>query len=160
MVVRKFLLLLLKDGFHCFYPLFWGTKHPPRLVSWVWGCLIPKNCGTWMSRDGSDRITGERINGLVITDPYKWGMNWGEITILTFCQLPTGHPSTPLYTKCRLPHYFRIQVILQSLVFSKNFPTYPWNIHQTPNQQFMKDFFLFGGLGKPGVCSRGMLGFP
>ena len=23
------------------------------------------------------RINGDRINGLVITDPYKWGMNWG-----------------------------------------------------------------------------------
>ena len=43
---------------------------------------------------------------------------------------------------------------------SKNFPTYPWNIPQTPNQQFMKEFLSFGGLGKPGVCSRGMLGFP
>ncbi len=42
---------------------------------------------------------------------------------------------------------------------SKNFPTYPWNIPQTPNQQFMKEFLSFGGLGKPGVCSRGMLGF-
>ena len=27
----------------------------------------------------------------------------------------------------------------------------------TPNQQFMKEFLSFGGLGKPGVCSRGML---
>ena len=43
---------------------------------------------------------------------------------------------------------------------SKNFPTYPWNIPQTPNQQFMKEFLSFEGLGKPGVCSRGMLGFP
>ena len=42
---------------------------------------------------------------------------------------------------------------------SKNFPTYPWNIPQTQNQQFMKEFLSFGGLGRPGVCSRGMLGF-
>ena len=41
---------------------------------------------------------------------------------------------------------------------SKNFPTYPWNIPQTQNQQFMKEFLSFGGLGRPGVCSRGMLG--
>ena len=42
---------------------------------------------------------------------------------------------------------------------SKNFPTYPWNIPQTPNQRFMKEFLSFGGLGIPGVCSKGMLGF-
>ena len=42
---------------------------------------------------------------------------------------------------------------------SKNFPTYPWNIPQTPKQRFMKEFLSFGGLGIPGVCSKGMLGF-
>ena len=42
---------------------------------------------------------------------------------------------------------------------SKNLPTYPWNIPQTQNQQFMKEFLSFGGLGRRGVCSRGMLGF-
>jgi len=42
---------------------------------------------------------------------------------------------------------------------SKNFPTYPWNIPQTQNQQFMKEFLSFEGLGRPGVCSRCMLGF-
>ncbi len=42
---------------------------------------------------------------------------------------------------------------------SKNSTTYPWNIPQTPNQRFMKDFLSFGGLGMPGVCSKGMLGF-
>ena len=42
---------------------------------------------------------------------------------------------------------------------SKNCPTYPWNIHQTPNQRFMKEFLSFGGLGIPGACSKGMLGF-
>ena len=36
----------------------------------------------------------------------------------------------------------------------------PWSIPQTPNQQFMKEFLSFGGLGMSGVCSRGMLGFP
>ena len=30
------------------------------------------------------------------------------------------------------------------LVHSKNFPTYPWNIPQTPNQQFMKEILSFG----------------
>ena len=42
---------------------------------------------------------------------------------------------------------------------SKNFSTHPWNIPQTPNQRFMKEFLSFGGLGIPGVCSKGMLGF-
>ena len=42
---------------------------------------------------------------------------------------------------------------------SKNFPTYPWNIPQTPNQRFMKEFLSVRGLGIPGVCSEGMLGF-
>ena len=27
----------------------------------------------------------------------------------------------------------------------KDFPTYPWNIPQTPNQRFMKEFLSFGG---------------
>ena len=42
---------------------------------------------------------------------------------------------------------------------SKHFPTYPWNIPQTFNHLFMKEFLSFEGLGMPGVCSRGMLGF-
>ena len=29
---------------------------------------------------GSDRINGDRINGLVITYLYKWGIPWGEKT--------------------------------------------------------------------------------
>ena len=43
--------------------------------------------------------------------------------------------------------------------YSKNFPTYPWNIPQTFNHLFMKEFLSFEVLGMPGVCSRGMLGF-
>ena len=43
---------------------------------------------------------------------------------------------------------------------SKNFPTDPWSIPQTLNQQFMKEFLSFGGLGMSGVCSKGMLRFP
>ena len=50
-------------------------------------------------------------------------------------------------------------VLVKMLLVSKNFPTYPWNIPQTQNQQFMKEFLSFGGLGRPGVCSRGMLVF-
>ena len=34
----------------------------------------------------------------------------------------------------------------------------PWNIPETPNQQFMKDFLSIGR-GMSGICSRGMLGF-
>ena len=37
---------------------------------------------------------------------------------------------------------------------SRNFPTYHWNIPQTPNQQFMKEFLSFGGLGMPAACCR------
>ena len=45
-------------------------------------------------------------------------------------------------------------------VESKNFPTYPWNIPQTPNQRFMFwNSFHLGGLWILGVCSKGMLGF-
>ena len=52
------------------------------------------------------------------------------------------------------PGFYKIAAALR---FSKNFPTYPWNIPQTLNQQFMKEFFSFGGergcLGyAPGVC--------
>ena len=52
-----------------------------------------------------------------------------------------------------------LKVIFVSIYMSNNFPTYPWNIPQTQNQQFVKEFLSFGGLGRPGVCSRGMLGF-
>ena len=41
---------------------------------------------------------------------------------------------------------------------SKNFPTYPWNIPQTPNQRFMKEFLSFGALGIPGVLLQGYVG--
>jgi len=35
----------------------------------------------------------------------------------------------------------------------------PGTYYQTPNQRFMKEFLSSGGLGIPGVCSKGMLGF-
>ncbi len=40
---------------------------------------------------------------------------------------------------------------------SKNFPTNPWNIPQTPNQQFMKGFLSFGDVW--GML-QGYVGFP
>ena len=39
---------------------------------------------------------------------------------------------------------------------SKSFPTYRWNIPQTQNQQFMKEFLSYGGVGRPGVCETGV----
>ena len=41
-----------------------------------------------------------------------------------------------------------------------NFPTYFWNILQTPNQQFMKQFRnSFGAFCcMPGICSKGYVG--
>ena len=38
------------------------------------------------------------------------------------------------------------------LYVSKKFPTYPRNKPQTLNQQPIKQFFSFGGLGMPGVA--------
>ena len=45
---------------------------------------------------------------------------------------------------------------------STNFPTYPRNIPQNPNRQFMKEFNLsFGGLWMPGFCfSKPSVGTP
>ena len=40
-------------------------------------------------------------------------------------------------------------------LFSKNSPTYPWNIPQIPNQQFMKEFLSFGASGMPGGMLQG-----
>ena len=37
-------------------------------------------------------------------------------------------------------------------IWSKNCPTYLWNIPQIQNQQFMKEFLSFGGLGRPGYA--------
>ena len=50
--------------------------------------------------EGSDRINGDRINGLVISPTYKWGINWGEKNplILTIDPNFLGHPSTPWKT--------------------------------------------------------------
>ncbi len=45
-----------------------------------------------------------------------------------------------------------IETTFDEMDVSKNFPTYPWNIPQTPNQHFMKEFLSFGGLERPGVC--------
>ena len=39
---------------------------------------------------------------------------------------------------------------------SKNFPTYPWNIPQTLNQQFMIRNSFHEGLGMPGLCENGV----
>ena len=36
-------------------------------------------------------------------------------------------------------------------LISKNFPTDPWSIPQTPNQQFMTEFLSFEGLGMSGA---------
>ena len=42
---------------------------------WRGGCLMMVvGSPTWMSRTGSDRINGDRINGLVISPTYKWGL--------------------------------------------------------------------------------------
>ena len=41
---------------------------------------------------------------------------------------------------------------------SKNLPTYPWNIPQTPNHQSLEEFFSFSGLGMvEGYALGGML---
>ena len=68
------------------------------------------------------------------------------------------------YSRVLYTHEIRIPVIKGGRMaisnISKTLPTDPWSIPQTPNQQFMKEFLSFGGLGMSGVCSRGMLGFP
>ena len=63
---------------------------------------------------------------------------------------------------CETPGWNRVKEMREEMlfVFSTTLPTDPWSIPQTPNQQFMKEFLSFGGLGMSGVCSRGMLGFP
>ena len=67
-------------------------------------------------------------------------------------------PSQLLLMSCQEMFHKKVSGI--KLLISKNFPTDPWSIPQTPNQQFMKEFLSFEGLGMSGVCSRGMLGFP
>ena len=46
----------------------------------------------------------------------------------------------------------------QIIILSKNFPTYPWKIPQTQNQQFMKEFFSYGGCGKAWGMLQGYVG--
>ena len=45
------------------------------------------------------------------------------------------------------------------IIHSKNFPTYPWNIPQTPNQWFMREFLSFGVQGFLGYAPRVCWGF-
>ena len=50
-------------------------------------------------------------------------------------------------------------ILLVGVFFSKNFPTYPWNIPQTPNQRFMKEFLSFGVFsGFLGYAKQGYVG--
>ena len=46
----------------------------------------------------------------------------------------------------------------QSLAFSTNFPTYPWNTPQTPKPEFMNEFFSFGGFGDSCGMLQGYVG--
>ena len=77
-------------------------------------------------------------------DPFLFGKSWERKTILSYL----GRAAT-----------LREGTWKEHIHESKNLPTYPWNIPQAQKQQFMKEFLSFGGLGRPGVCSRGMLGF-
>ena len=62
---------------------------------------------------------------------------------------------------CWLTSQLHDEQTCQKSLPSKNFPTDHWSMGpQALNQQFMKEFLSFGGLGMSGVCSKGMLGFP
>ena len=49
-----------------------------------------------------------------------------------------------------------VHIPFVTVLFSKISPTHPWKVPPMFHQQFMKDFFLFGGFGKFGVFSQGM----
>ena len=49
-----------------------------------------------------------------------------------------------------------LENIWTNATMNENLPTYPWNKPQAQNQQFMKEFLSFGGLGRPGVCETGV----
>ena len=76
------------------------------------------------------------------------------------CRSNVGRAVTLACLGLELRHGLAFEILAMEMFVSKNFPTDPWSIPQTPNQQFMKEFLSFGGLGMSGVCSRGMLGFP
>ena len=60
----------------------------------------------WMSRDGSDRINGDRINGLFHSPTYKWAMNRAVITITHFLTIDPnflGHPRVISVCVCVCP---------------------------------------------------------
>ena len=50
-------------------------------IHWLCGMRIPIG-SILLGCPGQEVIgsMGDWINGLVITDPYKWGIPWGEIT--------------------------------------------------------------------------------
>ena len=78
-------------------------------------CQICQNEVTWMSRDRSDRINGDRINGLfhLLINGVYWGYN----PFTNFL----GHPSTPVIKPlfwiflCYLVLDFKLYNLLPSL---------------------------------------------
>ena len=69
----------------------------------------------------------------------KWGYKWvwDYFTLLIGVTVISLHFSlVTLGPPCRMLDQIKVFQVRDSL-FSKNFPTYPWNIPQTPNQQFM-----------------------
>ena len=120
-------------------PTMKSTNNPPSTF-WIWRKVVCWTLGSYLPsltcrlpRHFSDDVPFAKVGSVSFSE----GKFWHKKTKIT-------SPCVEQKNQCQL---------------SQNFPTYPWNIHRTPNQQFMKEFLSFGGLGISGVCSRGMLGF-
>ena len=71
---------------------------------------------------------------------------------IQFSKKKTEYPSLDFSTS-----WENHELTIELKRWSKNFPTYPWNIPQTPDQEFMKEFFeSFGVLVIHEVCETGV----
>ena len=107
---------------------------------------------------------GNPYNGYIYINPYNWvddhpllyGNN-GSLDPGTYKR--TLRSWSPRLSSTKCPATFLQECVVLPILRSKNFPTYPWNIPQTPNQQFMSGnscniWWLFSWM--PGVCDPGV----
>ena len=120
------------------FPIIYGVSAPSQVViAGFQPSTVLTICTRWFSQN-------------------PWPFEWSKQTKGHVYQL---HPSKKLSTKKGHGSLESPGTDYFISHYSKNYPTYPWNIPQTQNQEFMKGFLSFEGLGIQGVCSRGMLGF-
>ena len=112
-------------------PLLHLTPLPPDRCGWSW-----KNGLKLKTHSEGEQLQWKPWSGMYLdVNVSRW---WNKLILLM---------TISIYNSWT---YLQVFLVRHSLLEqkhsnkSKNFPTYPWNIPQTPNQQFMKEFLSFG----------------